>query len=248
MKEFDFRRARELAQAVEGDDPLHRIGTYNERSQHRTLKFVLEEDSSFHEVPVGAYVADICRDGHIYEVQTCGFKKLWGKLKCFTEDYCVTVVYPVPAIKTVMWVEPSSGEISQGRRVRKNSAKYKILSELIHIHEFLGNERFKIQIFETEVFDYRLLDGRGADKKVKATKSDTVPVDILKVTDIRHADDLKRLLPFEADTEYNRSDIEKLIQLKGRNLSCAIKTLVLLGIMEKQRKDKNKVYYKLRAF
>lgn len=60
--------------------------------------------------------------------------------------------------------------------------------------------------------------------------------------------DLKRLLPFEADTEYNRSDIEKLIQLKGRNLSCAIKTLVLLGIMEKQRKDKNKVYYKLRAF
>ena len=91
MKEFDLKRAGELAGAVEGDDPLHRIGTFNERSQHRTLKFVLEENKAFHEVQIGPYVADICRDGHIYEIQTAGFKNLCSKLEYFCDKYSVLV-------------------------------------------------------------------------------------------------------------------------------------------------------------
>ena len=247
MKEFDLKRAGDLAQIVEDDDLLHRIGTYNERSQHRTLKFVLEEDKSFHEVQIGPYVADICRDGQIYEIQTAGFKNLCSKLKFFSEEYAVTVVYPAAAVKTIVWVDPVSGELSYGNRVKRNAAKYKLLAELIHIHEFLDKEQVKILIFETEVLDYRILDGRGPNKKIKATKSDIVPIDVISVTEINEARDIRELLKFDENKEYTRSDIGKTTQLKGRNLSCAIKALVLLGILDKYKTEKNKVLYKLRA-
>lgn len=248
MKEFDLKRAGDLAQTVEGDDPLHRIGTYNERSQHRTLKFVIEEDKNYHEVPIGQYVADICRDGNIYEIQTAGFKNLRSKLEYFSANYSVTVVYPAAAVKTVVWVDPSSGELTYGKRIRRKAAKFKLLAELIHIHEFLENKSVRILLFETEVLDYRLLDGRGKDKKIKATKSDVVPIDVISVTEIEGINDLIDFLPFEKQKEYTRADIEKLIQLKGRNLSYAIKTLVMLGILEKYKSEKSRVIYKKRAF
>ncbi len=248
MKEFELKRARELAAAVDSEDLLHRIGTYNERSQHRTLKFIIEEDKSFHEVPVGAYIADICRDGHIYEIQTVGFKNLVSKLNCFTVDHKVTVVYPAAVAKTVVWIDPSSGETSPGKRFSRRSAKYKLFAELIYIYEFLKNEQIDIMLIETEVNDYRLLDGRGPDRKIKATKSDVVPVDVLKITEIRSTRDLLEIVPLEAGKEYTREEIGKNLQLEGRNLSAAIKTMILLELIEKIKGDKNRVYYKLRAF
>lgn len=243
MSGVDFESAKILAQSEICEAENKSINIYNERSQHRTLKFLFEADSAFHEVKVGPYIADVCKNGNIFEIQTAGFAALKNKLNYFTDDYNVTVVYPVPAVKTIMWTDTETGEITEGRRFSMKSAKYKLLKELIHIVDIFSRDNLSVLIIETEVKEYRMLDGRGVDSKIKATKVDTVPVGILNSISINNIDDLKIFLPFDTDLDYKRADFEKIFQLKGRNLSAAIKALVILGVLTKCKKGKD-VFYK----
>ncbi len=219
------------------------IGTYMERSQHRVLKFFFEPDPSFHEIPVSSYIADICKDGHIYEIQTSGFGNLTSKLENFLTDHKVTVVYPAAVLQTVVWSEPETGDVAQSRRNRRNSVKFKLLSELVHVSRFIGRKNFSIIVAETEINDIRLLDGRGAAKKIKATKVDKVPVGILSLTEIANGGDIKNYAELEDGSIYTRAELQKKFQLKGRNLSAAIKSLLLLGILKEHRREGRKIYY-----
>ena len=221
------------------------IGTYNEKTQHRALKFYLEPDPTFHEVPVGSYIADICRDGHIYEIQTSAFEALSSKLEVFLSDYSVTVVYPSVTINTIMWSDPLTGEITEGKRTVKNKNKYKLLSELIYINQFICRENFSIKVIETEISEYRLLDGRGKDRKIKATKCDKVPKSLIDVYDICTVEDIISFVGLDRFVEYDREGLGKLFSLKGRNLSNSIKVLKMLGILRVERTDGRKHFYKV---
>ena len=46
------------------------IGTISEKSIHRVLKDYLDNDVSKHEVSIGGYIADICSNNTITEIQT----------------------------------------------------------------------------------------------------------------------------------------------------------------------------------
>lgn len=46
------------------------IGTLREKTIHSVLKYYYAPDSAYHEIKIGSYVADICVDGEIFEVQT----------------------------------------------------------------------------------------------------------------------------------------------------------------------------------
>ena len=220
------------------------IGTYKERSQHRILKFFFESDVTFHEIPIRSYIADICKNDQIYEIQTSGFGNLTSKLEDFLVDHKVSVIYPASTVKTVVWTDPESGDMTFGRKVRKNSVKFKLLSELIYIKQFIGAENFSIIVAETEINDIRLLDGRGAERKIKATKLDKVPKSILSLREISTIEDIKNFAELEDNVLYTRNDLQKKFQLKGRNFSVALKALILLGVLEEHSKEKRKIIYK----
>ena len=88
------------------------IGTLSEKTVHSVLKYYLEPDTSFHEVKTGRYVADIRTPDGIYEIQTRQFNKLRNKLEAFLPEYSVTVVYPIPHIKYLRWIDGQTGEIT----------------------------------------------------------------------------------------------------------------------------------------
>ena len=244
MSVMDFDSAKILAQSEIPSNENKSINTYNERSQHRTLKFLFEQDSAFHEVKVGPYIADVCKGRNIFEIQTAGFGALKNKIKYFIEDYNVTVVYPVPTIKTIMWTDTETGEITEGRRFSMPRAKYKLLKELIYIVELLEYDNLSILLLETETYEYRMLDGRGTEGKIKATKVDTVPVRVLNTISVKNIDDIIGFLPFDKGIKYKRADIQKALQLKGRNLSAAIKTLLMLDILTKCKTGRD-VFYEI---
>ena len=87
------------------------IGTLSEKTVHAILKNYYEPDEDYHEIPVNGYVADIYRDGNIIEIQTANFNKLRNKLDVFLNDYQVTVVYPMPYIKWLSWLDEETGYI-----------------------------------------------------------------------------------------------------------------------------------------
>lgn len=109
------------------------IGTQKERTLHSVLKYYLEPDAEYHEIPVGSFIADIYRDGRILEVQTGSFTPLAKKLDVFLPKFPVTIVYPIPWHKWVHWIQPNTGEVSKGRRSPKTGNLYMLLPELYRI-------------------------------------------------------------------------------------------------------------------
>ena len=85
------------------------IGTLQEKTVHAVLKRYLVPDESCHEIKCGRYVADILCEGEIMEIQTAGFNKLRGKLEEFLKSKEVTVIYPIPYTKWLIWIDKETG-------------------------------------------------------------------------------------------------------------------------------------------
>ena len=84
MSSEDKSFSTALAVATSENRVRDGIGTLSEKTLHSFLKNYLEPDSSFHEIKVGRYVADIKKDGYITEIQT-------GNKRCENYDtnaYC----------------------------------------------------------------------------------------------------------------------------------------------------------------
>ena len=56
-------------------------------------------------------------------------------------------------------------------------------------------------------------------------------------------DDIKKFTCLETDILYSRADLQTKFQLVRRNLSCAIKALIELGILKEHSRVKKKVFY-----
>ena len=98
------------------------IGTLSEKTVHAVVKHYMEPNEDYHEVPLEGFVADIFREDAVTEIQTAHFNVLRRKLDKFLPLYPVTIVYPIPAVKWVIWVDPGSGaEVSRRKSPKKGS-------------------------------------------------------------------------------------------------------------------------------
>lgn len=68
------------------------IGQLKEKFIHAILKRYIEFDEKYHEIAIENYVADICIEKQIYEIQTQYFYKLKDKLNCFLQHYRVQII------------------------------------------------------------------------------------------------------------------------------------------------------------
>ena len=116
------------------------IGTLSEKTVHAVLKKYLVPNENCHEIKCGRYVADILIDGEIMEIQTANFNRLRDKLKEFLKDKEVTIVYPIPHIKWLIWIDEKTGEVSEKRRSPKKGSYYEVFHELYKIKMFLKDQ------------------------------------------------------------------------------------------------------------
>lgn len=244
------------------------IGTLSEKSVHSVLKFYFAPDEEFHEHKIGTFVADICIDDEIYEIQTKQFYLMKRKLQYFLKDHEVTVVYPVSLENTLHWVEcdeesadsdhgdTGSGlasleeskdrRIHKSRKTRKKGMPYLFYHELYGIKEFLHhkNLHFILAIMSTE--EYRLLDGYGPQKKVRATKTDKVPIKMLDLITIRKPEDYKQLIPEDLPEEFTSDIFAKKAGI-GRSLAgTALNILYEMEVVERIGKCGNAYVYRIK--
>ena len=74
--------------------------------------------------------------------------------------------------------------------------------------------------------EYRMLDGYGKDKKVRATKCDKFPLKLVAEYDIESPQDYMMLLPAELPDTFTTKDFAKLTKIP---VSLAQTTLLLLS-------------------
>ena len=209
------------------------IGTLGEKTVHSVLKNYYETNDNNHEIKIDGFVADICNGQEVIEIQTRSFDRLRKKLAVFLNHYPVTIVYPIPYIKWIRWVNPQTGEISQPRKSPKKGTPYIIFPELYKIKSYLlePNLHFKIVLLNME--EYRFLDGWSEDKKKGSSKCDRIPMDLIQEFYLKQVKDYELFIPESLEEEFTSKDYKKATGLSTDNSITAVHILNHIGAIER---------------
>lgn len=235
------------------DYMIPQIGSLAEKNIHAVLKHYLQPDEVYHEVRIGRYFADICKDGHIYEVQTRGFGKLRPKLTAFLKEHRVTVVYPIIAKRYINWVDHSTGEIVSSRISPSRPNIYNLFDELVYLKEILQTDRLTslgFRVITLQANEYKLLDGFGKDKKKRSTKYTIQPTLLIDDQEINSISGLTQLTTNALDElcekqGFTTKDLSRLAKVKIGTARCMANVLSADGInvIEQVGKKGNSTVY-----
>ena len=219
------------------------IGTLSEKTTHAVLKNYLIPKEEFHEVKCEGYVADILYEGEIMEIQTANFNLLRGKLAAFLPRYDVTVVYPIPHIKWVLWIDPDTGAISNRRKSPKTGNYYQVFPELYRIKMFLDNPNLHFRFILIDVEEYRLLNGWSRDRKKGSSRYDRIPVDIQDELMINAPEDYRVFMPCGLKRPFTSRDYQLAARLSRKLAQTALNILSHLGIVKRIGRGKEGFLY-----
>lgn len=220
------------------------IGTLSEKTVHAILKNYYEPDEDKQEIPIENYVADIYADGEIIEIQTRQFDRIRNKLSVFLPLYPVTVVYPIPREKWLIWIDEESGELSKKRKSPAKGNPYLAFKELYKIKMFLKepNLRFKLVFLDME--EYRLLNGWSSDRKKGSSRFDRIPTKLVEEVDITCLEDYMQFVPYELPEEFTTKDFAKTAHIPLRLAQIVLHILHYVGTVERVGKQGNSYLYR----
>ncbi len=220
------------------------IGTFKEKTVHSILKNYLEPDTSYHEIRTGRYVADIRTPDGIYEIQTRQFNKLRNKLEAFLPEYSVTVVYPIPRIKYLRWIDEKTGEISPARKSPKKGVFQSVFYELYKIKPYLTHPNFHLLLMLIDLEEYRFLNGYSKDRKKGSTRSDRIPTALYASETIMSVCDYQKLIPAELSDTFTAKDFAKACHVNMTIAQPAVNVLTYVGAIEHIGKSGRAYLYK----
>lgn len=221
------------------------IGTLSEKTLHAVVKNYMEPDEDYHEVPLEGYVADIFRDDEVVEIQTAHFNVLRRKLDKFLPLYKVTIVYPIPATKWVIWVDPETGEEVSRRKSPKKGSQYQAFRELYRIKTYLGHPNLNVLFLFIDVEETKILDGWSRDKKRGATKYDRIPLGLVDEMLFERVEDYRMMIPAEL-SEFTSKEYAKIAKIPVSHAQTALNIFHYLNVVERVGKRGNSFIYEVR--
>lgn len=220
------------------------VGTLAERGVHRVVKLWLEPRDEMREVPCGRYIADIKNENGIFEIQTRHFYKMTAKLESFLKEEKVTVVYPVAAQKSVLWLSGDTGELTPPRTSPKHGVPADILGELAGLKTLAAHENISFLVPLLETQEIRLLDGWGNGGKRGAHRVVNCPVALLGVHILSSPADFAALLPQNLPEIFTVKDLGAAFGRRvGRYAQNAASALLALGVVQRAGKQGNAYLY-----
>lgn len=219
------------------------IGTLREKTIHSVLKYYYAPDPSYHEIKIGQYVADICVDGEIFEVQTRNFNTMRAKLQYFLQEHDVTIIYPVAHTKWLSWLDMETGELTPKRKSPKTGTLYQIIPELYKIKMFIGNPKLHFIISLIDVEETRYLNGWSYNKKRGSSRMDGIPVDIYDEVRIDTMSDYFKFLPDTLPEKFTSKDLSKAAKIPQQRASTLLNVLLETEIIERIGKSGNSFLY-----
>lgn len=229
---------------IDKERERRQIGVLSEKTVHAVLKNYLEPDTSYHEIRIDGFFADIAREDEIIEIQTRNFNALRRKLEVFLERGFVTVVYPIPYIKWMCWLDEETGEISSPRKSPKKGSAYDAFYELYKIKEYLTHPNLRIHIILMNLEETRVLNGWSYDKKRGSTRYDRIPQEIVEEIYIDSANDYQRLVPETLPENFTSADYRKVSRLTPSRATTALHVLNHVGAVTRIGKSGRSFLYK----
>ena len=221
------------------------VGGLCEKSIHKILKLMLDENTANHEVKFMGSIVDIKNDSGIFEIQTKNHYALAPKLRRLLPHSRVTVVIPLLSEKRVRWIDAESGEISSGRKSPKSEDVYYAFKYMCGLEDFIKFSSFSLKLIMLSADEYKRLDGWDKMRKKGATRIDRIPSDIISVIDLCSVDDYKEFIPSELGETFLSKDFAKAIKKPSRFAYFVLKFFVGIGLIEVCGKQGKAIIYKL---
>ena len=209
------------------------IGILQEKTLHSIVKDFYAPSEDAKEIRVGDFVADICYEDKIIEIQNGNFTHLVPKLEAFLPKYKVSVVYPIPYRKWMCWIDPETGEQTARNAPRGSFNLYKVFRDLYSIRKYLAHPGFTLILTCLELEEYRLLDGWSKDHKKGSHRYDRIPLSLVDEIVIKGKEGYNRFLPDELSDEFTIKEFQKLVRYRGKYFGTVIKVLEQLGLIER---------------
>ncbi len=210
------------------------IGTLAEKTIHAVLKHFYAGAPEYEERRVllsSGFVADVARPEGVYEIQTRHFYMLKKKLAAFLAVTPVTIVYPVVHRKTLRWVDPTDGTIRAPRKTGKVDFGYRVLEELYGLGDLFPHEGLSVKLALLEVEEFKLLDGYGPDRKIRASRSDGFPQDLVAEVDLRCPADYAYFLPATLPEVFTSADYASACKIPRARAQACVRVLTSLGVI-----------------
>lgn len=221
------------------------IGTLSEKTIHAVLKNFYAPEQ-MHEIPIEGYVADIFTGNEIIEIQTRQLNKLRDKLESFLPLYPVTICYPIPRNKWVIWIDEKSGELTKKRKSPIKGNAYMAFPELYKIKMFLKHPNLKIRIVLMDMEEYRLLNGWSKDKKKGSTRYDRIPLSLVEEVSIDNQKDYLQFLPYELKEPFTSADYAKCVGIRKELSQVVLNLLTYTQTVNRIGKKGRSYLYKVK--
>lgn len=227
-----FDEAVRKCLTLDGREPLS-IGMQNEKTMHAVIKTYKEPDTAFHERTVEGFIADIFRDNEITEIQTANFDALRAKLAAFLPLYRVRIVYPIPHLKWIVWVDPETGHPEKRNRSPKKGCFADAFRELYRIRPFLSDPNLSLELMLIDMEEYRIRDGWGNKGKRGSHRFDRIPLALYDTLTIEQPSDYRRFLPEELAEPFTSAGFAKACGCTKARASTALLLLTEMNAVRR---------------
>lgn len=219
------------------------IGTLSEKTVHAILKNYYEPNEDRQEIPIENYVADIFAGGEIIEIQTRQFDKLRGKLSAFLPLYPVTIVYPIPREKWIIWIDEATGELSGKRKSPLKGSPYTVFPELYKIKSFLKDPHLRFKLVLLDMEEYKLLNGWGKNRKIRASRYDRIPTELVQELEMERPEDFLQFVPPELEGQFTTKDFAKAARISQTLAQVTLNILYHMEVVARVGKKGNLYLY-----
>ena len=221
------------------------IGTRNETSLHRDLKFTYAGEKGKTEAEVGGFVADgISADGEFIEVQTTNFAPLREKIHKFTAQAHLRIVYPA-IITKYLEVFNTDGKRQYRRKSNRRGSSWDLFNALVYAPDLPLIPRVIIEIVLVDASEQRVRDGKGSWRRKGLSIRDRQLITIHERIPLKKVSDYRRFVPFKKNEDFTSTN---LAEMTGISRMLAQKTLYVLtkiGIVSRIGKQRNAFIYRL---
>ena len=242
----DKQRFSEACRALCGAVPSRsRIGVLSEKTLHFVIKRFIEPNKTLQEVKVGNYYADIKNDDGIFEVQTRSFNKLRAKLTSYLETERVTIVYPIPAVKRLVWIDAQTGELTAPRKSPKRGSYFDAFPELYKLDMLIANESLCLLLLMVDMDEYRYLNGWSANGKKGSTRHERYPIALNDSLLLVTKEDYEGLLPSDLCSPFTSKEFASAAKIRLKIAQTVLTVLLKRGAVQcVGKKGRLKLYMK----
>ena len=220
------------------------IGTKNESSLHKTLKFQYTGPGGKTEAEVGEYVADgIRKDGEYIEVQTGSFAPLKKKVKEFASFGKVRIIHPI-AISRKIEVYDTKGKLLYRRKSPVRGSSWDIFDALLSAAELPLIKGVTIELALIDICEKRIKDGKGSWRRKGISKLDKeLSAFHESIVLNKKSDYLRHFIPFKKGEEFTVTSHAEKTGIKRHISQKALYVLTKMKVIKRIRKEKRAWVY-----